>query len=127
LDNMYMIVFIGFILGILAAFLGIGGGPLNVAILALLFSMGAKEAALNSIFIIFFSQASALLLVTFTTGFSEFDLSMLVFMIPGGIIGGFLGSKTSKFVYDQTVEKIFSAGIILIIFISIWNVVASYV
>src|SRR5699024_8599520 len=50
LNSIFMIVFIGFILGVLAAFLGIGGGPFNVAILALCFSMGAKESALNSIF-----------------------------------------------------------------------------
>src|SRR5699024_9365796 len=62
MNNILMIVVIVFVLGVLAAFLGIGGGPFNVAILALCFSMNAKESALNSIFIIFFSQLSALVL-----------------------------------------------------------------
>src|SRR5699024_5886299 len=80
MDNVIMIVLIGFVLGVLAAFLGIGGGPFNVAILALCFSMNAKESALNSIFIIFFSQLSALMLLMFTTGFGSLDLSMLLYM-----------------------------------------------
>src|SRR5699024_3827663 len=48
MNNIFIIVGIGFILGVLAAFLGIGGGPFNVAILALCFSMNAKESALRS-------------------------------------------------------------------------------
>lgn len=127
MNNVWMIVLIGFVLGVLAAFLGIGGGPFNVAILALFFSMGAKESALNSIFIIFFSQLSALVLLAFTTGFSSLDLSMLLYMVPGGMLGGFVGSKIAKRVDSQLVEKIFAVGIILIIVISAWNVVTYYV
>ena len=127
LNNTAMIILIGFVLGVLAAFLGIGGGPFNVAVLALCFSMSAKESALNSIFIIFFSQLAALLLMVFTTGFSGLDLSMLTFMIPGGILGGFLGSKVSKRVNDHLVEKIFAIGIVIIILISIWNIITYYI
>src|SRR5699024_12273269 len=87
MNYIFIIVWIGFILGVLAAFLGICGGPFNVAILALCFSMNAKESALNSIFIIFFSQLSALMLLMFTTGFGSLDLSMLLYMLPGGVLG----------------------------------------
>src|SRR5699024_12293940 len=53
-------------------------------------------SALNSIFIIFFSQLSALILLMFTTGFGSLDLSMLLYMLPGGVLGGFVGSKIAK-------------------------------
>lgn len=43
------------LLGLLSAFLGIGGGPLNVAILVLFFSMTGREIVINSICIIVFS------------------------------------------------------------------------
>lgn len=122
-DSQCLILVIGFILGMIAAFLGIGGGPFNVAILALFFSMGAREAALNSIFIIFFSQLSSLLFTTFTTGFSDLDLTMLPYMIVGGMLGGFLGSLFSKKVNNQFVEKIFKVGIIAIISVNIYNIV----
>lgn len=127
MNNIFIIVGIGFILGVLAAFLGIGGGPFNVAILALCFSMNAKESALNSIFIIFFSQLSALMLLMFTTGFGSLDLSMLLYMLPGGVLGGFVGSKIAKSIDGWLVEKIFAVGIILIIVISVWNVVNYYI
>lgn len=127
LQNPFIVVSIGIILGMIAAFLGIGGGPFNVAILAICFSMGVRESALNSIFIICFSQISALLLIAFTTGFSQFDLSMLFFMIPGGILGGFIGSRLARVVGDQLVEKIFMTGIIGIIFINIFNVIRYFI
>lgn len=121
-----VIVFIGLCLGVLAAFIGIGGGPFNVAVLALLFSMRAKEAALNSIFIIFFSQLTALLYTAGTTGFSELDLSMLWFMLAGGALGGWFGGRISKYVRDAHVERIFNVGIVLMIFLSIFNIVRYY-
>src|SRR5690625_3175342 len=114
---------IGFVLGMIAAFLGIGGGPFNMAILAMFFSMGMKESALNSIFIIFFSQLSALLLTAFTPGFAPFDLSVLPFMIAGGILGGLLGSRLLRMFSDRVVERIFTIGVVGIVFMNIFNIV----
>lgn len=127
LQSPWVIISIGFVLGMIAAFLGIGGGPFNMAILAMFFSMGMKESALNSIFIIFFSQMSALLLTVFTTGFASFDLSMLPFMIVGGILGGLLGSRLLRIVSDRVVERIFTIGIVGIIFINIFNIVRYFI
>ncbi|NAO99712.1 TSUP family transporter, partial [Halomonas sp. MG34] len=114
---------IGLALGFLSAFLGIGGGPLNVTVLILLFAMNTKSAAVNSIFIIFFSQLSALLLIAFTTGYAEYDLSMLLYMIPGGILGGIIGSNFSVKLTDNQIDKIFSVTILVIIFINLSNIV----
>lgn len=127
IQNAYTIITIGFLLGFIAAFLGIGGGPFNVAILSLFFAMQAKEAALNSIFIIFFSQLSSLLYTTFTTGFASFDLSMLFFMIVGGMLGGLIGTRLSKFVSNHVVEKVFMASIIIVILINCFNIVRYFV
>lgn len=127
IQNAYTIIAIGFLLGLIAAFLGIGGGPFNVAILSLLFAMEAKEAALNSIFIIFFSQLSSLLYTTFTTGFASFNLSMLPFMIVGGMVGGLLGTRLSKSVSNQLVEKIFMSSIIIVIFINCFNIARFFI
>ncbi|KAB8126583.1 sulfite exporter TauE/SafE family protein [Gracilibacillus oryzae] len=123
LKNRTIIFGVGFSLGFLSAFLGIGGGPLNVAILCLLFSMTIKEAGINSIFIIFFSQLAALLLVAFTTGYGNADLSMLYFMIPGGIIGGMIGSNAVSKLNNMQVQKIFNVSIIMIICINLYNIV----
>ncbi|MFC5734757.1 sulfite exporter TauE/SafE family protein [Cytobacillus gottheilii] len=123
LKNGVIIFLVGGSLGFLSAFLGIGGGPLNVAILCILFSMSTKNAGVNSIFIIFFSQLSALLLIAFSGGFGDYDLSMLYVMIPGGILGGWIGSNIVTKITNSQVEKIFNIAILIIIFINLFNIV----
>ncbi|WP_017470492.1 sulfite exporter TauE/SafE family protein [Amphibacillus jilinensis] len=116
-----VIILVGFILGLAAAFLGIGGGPLNVAILGWLFSMDAKSAALNSIFIIFFAQLSGVVVVLATTSLLSYDLTMLPYMVFGGIIGGLIGSRIRIWLSVKQVEQIFNGLIVTIILINIFN------
>nr|WP_081447577.1 TSUP family transporter [Bacillus coahuilensis] len=49
-----IVLLVGLVLGVLSAFLSIGGGPLNIAILSLLFGMRMEAAVIHSILIIFF-------------------------------------------------------------------------
>lgn len=123
LNHAFFILLIGFTLGIIAAFLGIGGGPFNIVILTLGFSMTAKAASANSIFIIFFSQISSLLTTTFTTGFSDFDLSMLWYIVAGGAIGGIIGSTILTSVSNKYVDHVFTAAVSAIVLINIYNVI----
>ncbi|OON93589.1 MAG: hypothetical protein ATN31_05775 [Candidatus Epulonipiscioides saccharophilum] len=113
----------GIILGSIAVFLGIGGGPINVAVITILFSSSAKEAAIYSIFTIFFAQGTTILTTAFTTGFAIYDLEVIGYMIVGGISGGFLGSFFNKKVSNKHVEKVFNFTMILIIAINIFNII----
>ncbi|MFG6114881.1 sulfite exporter TauE/SafE family protein [Halobacillus sp. MO56] len=122
LKNPVAILLAGLVLGFLSAFIGIGGGPLNVAILALLFSMNGKEGVINSTFIILFSQFAALLLVTFTSGFEGLDLSMLGYMIVGGVTGGFLGSTLLYKISDKGIAIVFNITVLTVMLINIFNV-----
>ncbi|WP_440897602.1 sulfite exporter TauE/SafE family protein [Amphibacillus sp. Q70] len=122
IQNKVGIIGVGTLLGLLSAFLGIGGGPLNVIILGLLFSMAPKEASFNSIFIIFFSQLSSLILTGLDTGFAVYDLSVLGYMIVGGVMGGWIGTSFSKFISDQQVRTIFSITIFIILLINVNNI-----
>lgn len=123
MTNATAIFLIGLALGIIAAFLGIGGGPFNVAVLTIGFSMSFKDASINSIFIIFFSQLSALLTTQAATGFGAFDLSMLPYIVTGGIIGGFIGSSLLRRIKSKHVEVIFGIGIMIILAINVFNAV----
>ncbi|GEM04797.1 UPF0721 transmembrane protein [Halolactibacillus miurensis] len=123
LKNAGIILMIGLILGVVSAFIGIGGGPLNIAVLSLLFSMDTKQARLNSIFIIFFSQLAAIILIFTEGSLVEYDLNMLPVMVIGGVVGGFIGNYLSLHWDSRRVELIFNATIILIIAINIYNVV----
>ena len=121
LKNIAVILIVGFGLGMLSSFLGIGGGPLNIAILAWLFSMNTRDATINSIFIIFFSQLSSLLIIASTTGYSSFDLSMLSYMLIGGVVGGFIGTSFSQKLTDRKIENIFYFTLTGIFLINIYN------
>ncbi|ONI45231.1 hypothetical protein AN640_01010 [Candidatus Epulonipiscium fishelsonii] len=112
----------GIIMGVISSFLGIGGGPVNVALLILLFSCNAKEAALYSIFTIFFSQLSTLGSVYFSEGFATYNLTVLPYMIFGGIVGGFLGSFFNKKLSTQYVEKMFNGVMAATILINGYNI-----
>lgn len=59
-DSIPVTVMIGIVHGIISFFLGIGGGPYNVAVLFFFFSMNAKETAKSSLHIIIFSQVSSI-------------------------------------------------------------------
>lgn len=123
IKNKIAIFSIGLILGTLSAFLGIGGGPINVAVLCMFFAMDIKKAATGSIFIILFAQLTKLVTITFTSGFGAFDYSMLYYMIPGGILGGFLGSWLKHKLEDKHIEVIFLAVVIGVILLNVFNIV----
>ncbi|PLX29076.1 MAG: sulfite exporter TauE/SafE family protein [Clostridiales bacterium] len=115
------ILMTGLILGMISAFLGIGGGPLNVAILSLFFGMKPKESVIHSILIIFFSQGAGLVQVAFTNGFSMYQLDMLLYMIPGGILGGVIGSVFSSRVSNKWISCVFNATLVMIICLNFFN------
>ena len=86
----------GLALGALAVFLGIGGGPLNVAALSLLFSLGAKEGAVYSLAIIFFSQLSKLVLSATSGALWAVDLSFVPFVVIPAIAGRVIGTHFNR-------------------------------
>ena len=112
---------IGLALGSLAAFLGIGGGPINIAVLYLFFSMDSKKAALNSIYIIFFSQIMNIALTIARLAIPEFAITELLTMMAGGIIGGMIGPVISRKLSLRGVDLLFSGVMGIIIIISIYN------
>lgn len=111
----------GLILGFLASLLGIGGGPINVSLLMLLFSLPIKDATVYSICTIFFSQFAKLLTIAFTTGFSRYDLTILWFVVPAAVIGGLLGAKLSNVLSSEKVTIVFQSVILLVLFINLYN------
>lgn len=112
---------IGAILGTLSSFLGIGGGPINIAFLAIIFAMDSKTAALNSIYIIFFSQMANLITIGISGGFSQYNLEALPFMIFGAVAGGIIGSQFLKKMSNTQVDRFFSMVLIVIIGINSYN------
>ena len=120
--NIFAAVIIGIFLGIISSFLGIGGGTSNVAVLFFFFSMEAKEAAKNSLYIIIFSQISSIVTALMTGSVPDFEWLHLLCMVIGGIGGALTGAAISKRIDNKGVEKILKALLIVIIMIDFYNV-----
>lgn len=112
---------IGLALGVLSAFLGIGGGPINLAVLYYFFSMDSKTAALNSLYVILFSQSASFLSTVLQGRVPEFSVPALVVMVVGGVTGGFLGRAVSKRMDNRKVDVLFRWMLLLITAISVYN------
>uniref|UniRef100_UPI00403F6AA3 sulfite exporter TauE/SafE family protein n=1 Tax=Candidatus Enterococcus willemsii TaxID=1857215 RepID=UPI00403F6AA3 len=119
-------VICGLVLGFTASLLGIGGGPINVSLLMLMFAMPIKDATVYSICTILFSQLSKIVTITLTTGFARYDLSILLFVISAAILGGLIGAKASALFSPRKVVVIFQGVIIIVLLINIYNGVVIY-
>lgn len=114
---------IGMALGMVSSFAGIGGGPMNIAVLFFFFSMDAKTAAKNSIYIILFSQAASVLSTILGGTVPAFDWLDLVFMAAGGVGGAILGAAISKRMNARHVEVLLKVLLVVITGISVYNTV----
>ena len=112
--------FLGFLLGMLSSFLGIGGGPINIMLLSYFFSMDSKSAALNSLYIIFFSQAVSFI-STAVEGFPPFEPLMLLPMMVAAVLGATIGRSVSRRLSGHGVDVLFQWMLVVITLISIYN------
>lgn len=125
LQNPALFLAAGAGLGMLAVFLGIGGGPINVAALCLLLGLSSRDAAVVSVLIIFFSQGSKLVLTGLDPGFGAYELSMLRFMIPAAVLGGFLGAGLNRRLSAGAVERVFRIAMWGVIALTAYNLVCA--
>ena len=116
-----MPVIIGALLGIFSSFLGIGGGPMNLAALYYFFSMDTKKAAVNSVLIILISQIASLIMSLATNTVPAFDWGYLAAMVAAGALGGFLSARLHKKLSAATTDKLFIGLLIVIFGICIYN------
>ena len=122
-SGMIMPVLIGLFLGICSSFLGIGGGPMNLAVLYYFFSMSTKQAAVNSIFIILLSQTASLIMTIVTHTVPNFSWGNLIAMVSAGALGGFLSACLHKKLSSELTDRLFIGLLIVIIGICVYNTV----
>lgn len=113
----------GLLLGAFSAFLGIGGGPVNVAVIILVFGCSTKEAALSSLVIILFAQVAKALTILLTGGLASLDLKMLLPMVAGAVAGGALGAQLRKKLSEKAVDRMFQLLQLVILGICVVNII----
>ena len=114
---------VGTAAGLLSAFLGIGGGPINIAVLQLCFSMDTKTASKCSIFMILFSQAASLISSAVSGTIPAFQGTLLFAMILGGVGGAMLGGKLSERMSNRHVDKLVLALLIFVLCVNVHNMI----
>lgn len=121
--NRIFVFILGCLLGMISAFLGIGGGPVNMAALALFFSMDLKQAAANSIILILFSQAAKIITMLVENiipgGVRPY---MIICIVPAAIIGGLFGVAVRKRIGEGKLKGIYNAVMVFVILTCFWNI-----
>lgn len=125
LKNTVFYILVGLVLGVLSSFLGIGGGPMNVAILMLLFAMEIKEATFASIVTIMFAQIAKVVTILASGGFGGYDLSMLPYMVIAGVLGGLIGSFVGKKISTKFTVVAFNLMQLAVMVICVVNIVTN--
>ncbi len=110
---------IGGFLSILSAFLGIGGGPINVAILVIFLNLELKLAMATSIVIIFFAQGSNIITLFSNQALVDNNLYPLLLMIPAAIVGSTIGTKLVTTLSTKHVGRIYNVALIIIILLNV--------
>lgn len=116
-------IIVGVLLGVISSFLGIGGGPVNVALLTLLFAMDIKNAVFASLLSVLFTQSAKLATVFFTKGTAPFTHPMMPFMIIGAVVGAALGSLVAKKLSSKSTKILFTAVQVIILAVCILNII----
>ncbi|MEX1377212.1 MAG: sulfite exporter TauE/SafE family protein [Eubacteriales bacterium] len=116
-------IFAGLLLGMLSSFLGIGGGPINIAILYILLGFEIRDSAKVSVLIILFAQTAGLMVKALNGLLYQVeDFSMLFVMIPAAIAGGLIGSSLNIRLPEKVLAFIYKSTVILVILICIYNI-----
>ena len=117
----FVAVAIGLLLGMCSSFLGIGGGPMNLAVLYYFFSMGTKQAAVNSLLIILISQTMSVGMSLVGGNVPAFEVPVLIAMVLAGALGGTISARLHRKLSAETTDKLFSALLVVILVICCYN------
>ena len=112
---------IGFVLGTVSSFLGIGGGPINLVVLYYFYGMDTRTAAQNSLYIILFSQCLSTGLALFSGDFSSMSAALLVLVAACGVAGGAAGRALSRYLEPEQADRLFRGVMVLVIGICVYN------
>lgn len=118
----------GLMLGVTSSFLGVGGGPINVAAMVLFFSITVKDAAVYSVAVIFFTQLSKLVTIFIDNQFAPYSerLWLLLLLVPCAVLGGILGARYNKKADGKKISKVFSVAVSAIALVNIYNAVSIF-
>ena len=114
---------LGLGMGMVSAFLGIGGGPVNIMLISFFLSMDTKTSALHSLFVIFLSQLASLVLTAGTGTIPPVPPPVLCAMISGGVLGALIGSRLVRLLGNEQIDRLFNILMAVVAALSAYNLI----
>ncbi len=110
-----ILIFIGFLVGLVTGFIGVGGGFLIVPALVLLSNLNINKAVATSVVIIFLQSTIGLLSYHEHSAvlFSQIEWPILALIGCIGVVGSYLGLWLQKFINQMLLTKLFGYFLIL--------------
>ncbi len=123
IENSLVRLFIGYVLGVASAFLGIGAIPLTAAVLYYFFSMDGLECERNTLFIAIISALAYVLSDLMAAGFTTvFAPDLLVLWCAGAVAGTIFGIEVYYKVPEELDAKITISALGLLLILGIYSV-----
>lgn len=121
-----MCLVLGLSLGVMSSFLGIGGGPINIAAISFFLAMDARTTAIHSLLAIFFSQMFSIGATVIAGEVPAFDYVLLLPLIFGAFVGAMSGSAIARKSSNGKIEKLFMIVLLLVALISGYNTASNW-
>ena len=112
IQTLLLLAIIGLAAGILSGMIGIGGGIIIVPALVLILGFTQQQAQGTSLGLLLLPVGILAVLNYYKQGY--IDVKVVAIMSVTFILGGWLGSKLSLSLPQETVKKIFAAVLLLI-------------
>jgi uncharacterized membrane protein YfcA len=116
LEFIALLLMLGSFVGIMAGLLGIGGGLIVVPALMFLLPMAGIDAGISMQIALATSLAS-IIVTSGSSAYNHFklgnvDMFVVKWLMPGVVIGGFLGANVAEWIPSQYLPKVF--GVIVL-------------
>ena len=112
METIFYLILIGMAAGFLGGMVGIGGGIIIVPALIMLLGMSQHQSQGISLTMMLFPVGILAVLNYYKKGYVDFRLAGI--LAVGFIIGGYLGSKLSLSLPQETIKKIFAIIMIIV-------------
>ena len=118
IEFLAMLVLLGGVVGIMAGLLGIGGGLIVVPALLFLLPLAGIDPSISMQIALATSLAS-IIVTSGSSAFNHFklgnvDIHVVKWLMPGVVVGGFLGANIAEWLPSQYLPKVF--GFIVLVF-----------
>jgi uncharacterized membrane protein YfcA len=112
MDTLFYLILIGIAAGFLGGMVGVGGGIIIVPALVILLGLSQHQSQGISLTMMLFPVGIFAVFNYYKKGYVDFRIAGLLAI--GFLIGGYLGSKFSLSLPQETVKKIFAVIMIIL-------------